>query len=81
VSFCCGELRNGEFTLENSIYPSSEENLGENWVLSEGKSQYSNIHTFKDGILTHEDCSSGPWKSIKINEKDYESAFYGNYHQ
>lgn len=78
VSFCCGELRSGEFTIEDSIFPIPSGNIGKNWVLSEGKSQFSNIHTFEDGILTHEDCSSGPWKSIKINEKDYESAFYGN---
>ncbi len=76
VAFCCGELRKGEFTPDDSIFPVSSEYPGKNWVLSEGKSQYSNIHTFEDGILTHEDCSSGPWKSIKINEKDYESAFY-----
>lgn len=76
VRFCCGELRKGEFTVDDSVFPSPSESLGKNWVLSEGKSQYSNIHTFEDGILTHEDCSSGPWKSIKINEKDYESAFF-----
>ncbi len=79
VSFCCGELRNGEFSTESSIFPVPSAALGKNWVLSEGKSQFSNIHTFENGVLTHEDCSSGPWKSIKINEKDYESAFYGNY--
>lgn len=77
VSFCCGELRNGEFTVDDSIFLSENETIGSNWVLSMGKSQFSNIHTYNDGILTHEDCSSGPWKSIKINEKDYESAFYG----
>lgn len=77
VSFCCGELRNGEFTVDDSIFWETSVTFGKNWVLSEGKSQFSNIHTFEDGILTHEDCSSGPWKSIKINEKDYESAFYG----
>ena len=77
VSFCCGELRNGEFTIEDSIFPSTKETVGRNWVLSMGKSQFSNIHTFEEGVLTHEDCSSGPWKSIKINEKDFESAFYG----
>ncbi|MBR3779730.1 MAG: hypothetical protein IKK63_00840 [Clostridia bacterium] len=79
ISFCCGELRYGEFTLEDSIFPDGSAVTGKNWVLSEGKSQFSNIHTFENGILTHEDCSSGPWKSIKINEKDYESAFYGAY--
>lgn len=76
ASFCCGELRRGEFTLDDSVFPVPSETIDKNWVLAEGKSQYMNIHTFEDGILTHEDCSSGPWKSIKINEKDYESAFY-----
>lgn len=75
VIFCCGELRNGEFSLEESIFD-SDTTLDKNWVLMRGKSQFLNIHTFENGILTHEDCSSGPWKSIKINEKDYESAFY-----
>ncbi len=76
VEFCCGELRNGEFTLEDSIFTESATPINKNWVLSSGKAQFSNIHTFENGILTHEDCSSGPWKSIKINETDYQSAFY-----
>ena len=76
IAFCSGELRNGEFTVEDSIFPSPSLSVGKSWVLSNGKAQFSNIHTFEDGMLTHEDCSSGPWKSIKINEKDYESAFY-----
>ena len=76
ITFCSGELRNGEFTVEDSVFPSPALSVGKSWVLSNGKAQFSNIHTFEDGILTHEDCSSGPWKSIKINEKDYESAFY-----
>lgn len=76
ISFCCGKLRNGEFTVEDGFFPSPALTVGKSWVLSNGKAQFSNIHTFEDGILTHEDCSSGPWKSVKINEKDYESAFY-----
>lgn len=76
VNFCCGELRRGEFTTDDSIFPEPSETVNKNWVLAKGKSQYSNIHTFEDGVLTHEDCSSGPWKSIKINQKDYESAFF-----
>ena len=76
ILFCCGELRNGEFMLEESIFNVTDTVPDKNWVLMKGKSNYLNIHTFEDGILTHEDCSSGPWKSIKINEKDYESAFY-----
>ena len=78
IVFCCGELRNGEFTLEESIFNTEDNIPDKNWVLTRGKSQFLNIHTFENGILTHEDCSSGPWKSIKINEKDYESAFYSS---
>ena len=76
VSFCCGELRRGEFTPDDSVFPVPSETLGKNWVLAEGKSQYLNIHTFEDGVLTHEDCSSGPWKSVEIDAKQFESAFY-----
>lgn len=76
VYFACGELRNGAFSIEESIFPIPEESIGRQWVLSKGKSQFSNIHIFEDGILTHEDCSSGPWKSIKIDTASYESAFY-----
>lgn len=76
VSFVCGELRSDSFTDDESIFPSPDETVNFYWTLSKGKSSFSNIHTFEDGILTHEDCSSGPWKSIKIDAKNYESAFY-----
>lgn len=75
VYFCCGQLNADEFTVEESVFE-NEITADENWVLARGKASYTNIHTFKDGILTHEDCSSGPWKSIKISEYDYGSAFY-----
>lgn len=78
VYFCCGELRNGSFSQEESIYSVPDETVNRNWVLSVGKARFMNIHMFEDGILTHEDCSSGPWKSIKIAAEDYESAFYKN---
>lgn len=76
VAFCCGKLRNDSFSTEESVYPTPNKTTDEHWVLSKGKSQFSGIHTFKDGVLIHEDCSSGPWKSIHITAKDYESAFY-----
>lgn len=76
VAFCAGELRNEEFSLDESIFPSTEQSLGKSWVLSRGKSQFLNIHTFENGILTHEECSSGPWKSIQIDADSYASAFY-----
>lgn len=77
VYFCCGKLNTGEFTLNESIFNSPQEVYDGFWVLSDGKPSYSNIHTFENGILTHEDCSGGPWKTIKINAEDYASAFYG----
>lgn len=76
VSFVCGELRSEKFTAEESVFPVPDETVNIYWVLSKGKSSFSNIHSYEDGILTHEDCSSGPWKSIKIDAKNYESAFY-----
>lgn len=77
ISFCCGRLSNDEFTLDETVYPESKEELDSFWVLSKGKPSYSGIHSYENGILTHEDCSSGPWKTIKINAEDYASAFYG----
>ncbi len=79
VSFYCGELRDDTFLLDESIFPAPDVKIDKHWVLSRGKSQFSNIHVFEDGILTHEDCSSGPWKSIKIVAKNYESAFYSHF--
>ena len=76
IAFCAGELRSEEFSLDESVFPSTEQPLGKSWVLSRGKSQFLNIHTFENGILTHEECSSGPWKSIKIDAEGYASAFY-----
>ncbi len=76
TEFCCGELREDSFTVEESVFPSPDKSTDEHWVLSKGKSQFSSIHTFKDGVLTHEDCTSGPWKSIRIIARNYESAFY-----
>lgn len=76
VYLCCGELNTDEFSAEESIFPSPDETLDKHWVLSKGKPAFSNIHTFENGILIHEDCSSGPWKTIRINAEDYASAFY-----
>ena len=76
--FCCGELNGGDFIEDDSIYPSPAENVDGYWVLTKGKASFLNIHTYENGILTHEDCSSGPWKNIKINEADYASAFLKN---
>lgn len=74
--FCCGKLNNDEFSLDESIL-SYEEEFDGFWVVSKGKPSYISIHTFENNILTHEDCSSGKWKTIKINADDYASAFYG----
>lgn len=76
ISFCCGKLRNSVFSPDENVYPVPDKTTDEHWVTSSGKAQFSSIHTFKDGVLTHEDCSSGPWKSIQIIAENYESAFY-----
>ncbi len=76
VYFCCGNLDNGEFSAEESIIDSDKEYDGF-WVIEKGKPAYLSIHTFENNILTHEDRSSGIWKSIKINAEDHASAFYG----
>jgi len=73
---CCGKLNEGEFSSDESIFK-TEDKPDRFWVLSRGKASYTNIHTFENEILTHEDRSGGPWKTIKINAVDYESAFYG----
>lgn len=78
VYFCCGELNGEEFTLDESVFGEENPQISENWVLERGKSNYISIHTCDGGVLTHEDCSSGPWKSVKISEKDYASAFYAH---
>ena len=77
IYFCCGKLNSGEFSVDESIFGNIKEKPDRFWVISRGKSEYSSIHTFENEILTHEDQSSGPWKTIKINAVDYESAFYG----
>ncbi len=75
VYFCCGQLNSEKFTVDESVF-GNEKAVTENWVLERGKANYINIHTYENGVVNHEDCSSGPWKSIKINEYDYGSAFY-----
>lgn len=76
VYFCCGELKGDDFSPDESIYPLPQEETDGFWVTSKGKMMFSNIHTYENGILIHEDCSSGPWKTIKINADDFASAFY-----
>lgn len=75
--FCCGELYEGEFSIDESIYPVPDEKIDGFWVTENGKGSFINIHTFEDNLLTHEDRSSGPWKTVRINGDDYASAFYG----
>lgn len=74
--FCCGELNKDKFTQDESIFPAPEKELDEFWVTSKGKTAFANIHTFDDNVLTHEDQSSGPWKTVTINADDFASAFY-----
>lgn len=77
IYFCCGKLNEGEFSVDESIFSDLKDEPDRFWVLARGKASYLSIHTFENEVLTHEDQSSGPWKTIKINAVDYESAFYG----
>lgn len=77
-SFACSELNKGNYTEEIGIFPKPENINAENvddWVVGLNKNDYLNIHTYKDSILTHEDCSSGPWKKTEINALGYSTAF------
>lgn len=76
VYFCCANLNDGEFSADESVIGSDKEYDGF-WVIEKGKPSYLSIHTFENNVLTHEDRSSGIWKSIKINAEDHASAFYG----
>lgn len=76
VSFCYGELNGGEFSLDESLFGQKKIEVSDNWVLEKAKSNYISIHTYENRVLIHEDCSSGPWKSIRISEDDFGSAFY-----
>jgi hypothetical protein len=76
IYFSCGKLKDSKFSPENGIFSGNEDYDGF-WVTEKSKPEYLSIHTFENGILTHEDCSSGPWKTIKINADDHASAFYG----
>ena len=77
VYFCCGELYEGEFTPDESVYPAPEKGIDGFWVTSGSKSAFNSIHTFEDNLLTHEDRSSGPWKTVRIDAEKYASAFQG----
>ena len=78
VYFCCGELKNEKFSVKESIFGTEKLAVDRNWVLSREKTKYANVHTYSEGVLSHEDCSSGPWKTVKINEADFASAFYAH---
>ena len=77
-SFACSELNAGDYSDEIGIYPKPKDINAENaesWVLGLDKSEYLSIHTYRDHILTHEDCSSGPWKKTEINALGYSTVF------
>ncbi len=72
VYFCCSTLKDGDY-LNESIYPQAD--ASDNWVTDKEKERYLSIHTYQNGTLIHEECSSGPWKTVTINESDYANAF------
>lgn len=73
--FACSTLRADEYSLDESIFPQKEV-LTSDWVTEKGKNSFGSIHTYENGILTHSECSSGPWKTVSITASDFSSAFY-----
>ncbi len=73
IYFCCSTLKNGSYGNADSIYPDSAPK--KEWITERNRDDYISIHTYENGILTHEDSSSGPWKTLTINESDYQNAF------
>ena len=74
--FSCTVLKSGEYSPDDDgIYP-AKELLSSDWVNEKGKDAFISIHTFENGILTHSECSSGPWKTVNITATDFSSAFY-----
>lgn len=74
VYICCSSLKNSIYSETDRIY-NTKISADRNWAKSLSKGEYLHIHTFENGVLTHEECSSGPWKTVTINESDYASAF------
>lgn len=75
-NFFCTVLKDGEYSFEDEgIFP-TQELLTADWASERGKDSFMSIHTFENGILTHSECSSGPWKTVSITEADFSSAFY-----
>lgn len=74
VYFCCTTLKNSVYTESDSIY-NTRFSADKTWAKPLEKDSYLNVHTYENGVLTHEECSSGPWKTVTINESDYASAF------
>ena len=72
ISFCCATLKNSTYQNE-SFFPDIDEE--KDWVTDRDKSAYLSIHSYENGVLIHEDCSSGPWKTVSINENNYANAF------
>ncbi len=73
--FICATLKSDEYSLDESIFPHSEV-LTSDWVTEKGRNSFESIHTFENGILSHSECSSGPWKTVNITAADFSSAFY-----
>lgn len=73
VYFCCSTLKNGSYGDSESIYPDASP--AKEWVTERNKDDYMSIYTYENGILTHEDSSSGPWKTFTIYESEFQNAF------
>lgn len=73
VYFCCSTLKNSSYGSGDSIYPEAE--ITKEWVTERNRDDYLSIHTYENGVLTHEDSSSGPWKTVTVYEGEYQNIF------
>lgn len=77
VSFYCSELSSDSYGEDDMLFNTSDtviEITAKKWVTG-NNNEYSSVHTFEDGILTHKDLNSGTIKEVSIDAEKYASAF------
>lgn len=78
IEFISSTLKNGAYSpVDDSIYGANKAGLTafRTKIASGNKEQYSQIHIYKDNILTHIDSGSGNLKEVEIDASQYASAF------
>lgn len=78
IEFVSSTLNNGDYSpVDDSIFDANKAGLTsfKAKVASGNKLRYSQIHIYKDDILTHIDSGSGNLKEVEIDASQYASAF------